>query len=318
LLVLVLGGLALPYLFSPPLFSLAIESADEAVNVATYAVVGLGLGLLISWLQTARRELEANHQRRETMLRIAHRLAVQAGDRLMLLRAVAEETAALCAQTAVTVYQWDPSRELLVPVAASQRASDVESTPLRLGEGIHGRAAATRSTCVINSYQEVIGPTTPLGKSGVHAGIAVPLQYEGRLLGTLAVGALTPAVRFSDVDAEVLELLASTAAAIFIGLERAQLEGVLLTARTVQHELNDQLAQVVGYADLLAGDPRLSAELEPLGHEVVEGAQRAAATVERLQYVSDVQTVERGGPGPILHLVRSTKRRAAERRSSAG
>jgi K+-sensing histidine kinase KdpD len=288
------------------LFSFAVASTAEAVNVATYAVVGLALAVLIGRLRSARRDLEANHHRQETMLRVARRLAVQAGDRLTLLQALAEEAAELYAQTAVTVYHWDPARELLVPVAASRLTSEFEMTSLRLGDGTNGRAAAERTTCVIETNQQVIGPTTALGKSGVYAGIAVPLQYEGRLLGTLAVEALAPTVRLTAADVNMLELLAGTAAAMFIGLERAQLEGVLLTARTVQHELNNQLAQVVGYADLLVSDPRLSGELEQLGQVVLDGAQRATATVERLQYVTRVETVERGGPGPILDLGLST------------
>jgi K+-sensing histidine kinase KdpD len=316
-LVLVLGGLTLPFLFVPPLFSFAIESAQEAANVATYGLVGLVLILLITRLQAARREVEANEQRREALLRVARSLAAHAEDRLTLLRALVEETSKLYPDTVVTVYRWDAAREVLVPVAACGFLQDFETTPLRLGEGVNGRAAAARATCVIDDYQHAIGATTPFGQSAVRSGIGVPLQYEGRLLGTLAVGTLSPGTRLAPVDAQVLELLASTAAAIFIGLERAQLEGVLLAARTAQHELNNQLAQVVGYADLLVLDPAVTEELAVLGREILAAAQEASGTVERLRRVTQVETIERGGPGPVLDLGRSTEKPRTKRTASA-
>src|SRR3954465_957096 len=65
----------------------------------------------------------------------------------------------------------------------------------------------------------------------------------------------------AGTDAEILGLLASMAVATMVGAERARLEGVLLAARTAEHELNNQLAIAAGYASLLVDDPDLPQHL---------------------------------------------------------
>jgi signal transduction histidine kinase len=147
--------------------------------------------------------------------------------------------------------------------------------------------------------------------------VEVPLLVEGRLLGTLAIGVLSPTARFAAEDVVTVELLASTAAAIFLSLERAQLEGVLLAARTAHHALNNQLGIVVGYAELAAADPRLPTAVRPLVQEVLAGAEQAAATVQQLSQLTRVQAVDHGGPGPVLTLPTS-QRPARDRPCSAG
>jgi hypothetical protein len=109
--------------------------------------------------------------------------------------------------------------------------------------------------------------------------------------------------------------LVRSGAAIFIGLERAQLEGVLLAARTAQHVLNDQLGVVLGYAEMVAADPRLAADLRPLVQEILAGAEQAAASMEQLRQTTQLEPVDRGGPGPVLALGDATLAGARARRS---
>jgi K+-sensing histidine kinase KdpD len=301
LLVLVVGSLALPYWFIPPLGSLAIESLEEGASVLVFGILGLGLSGLITWLHTAKQEAERNQQRWAMLLRVARHLAEEA-DPATVLRVLADEAADLFPQTAVTVYRWDSDDEVLLPMAGSRLADHFETTRLRPGEGLNGRVAAARSTCVLDDYQREIGPAAPLRASGARASVGVPLLGEGRLLGTLAIGALRPTVRFAPEDVATLELLASTAAAVLLGLERAQLEGVLLAARTTQHTLNNQLGLVVGTAELLEADPRVPADVRPLVQEILAGAEQAAATVQHLSQIRRVEAVNTGGPGPVLSL----------------
>jgi GAF domain-containing protein len=252
-------------------------------------------------LHAAKRQAERHQQRWALLLRVARHLAEEA-DPPTVLRALAEEAASIFPQAAVAVYRWDPDDEALVPVAGSRLADHFETTQLRLSEGLNGRVAAARTTCVVDDFQREIGPTAPLGQSGARASVGVPLLVEGRLLGTLAIGALSPTVRFAPADVATLELLASTAAAVFLGLERAQLKGVLLAARTAQHTLNNQLGLVVGHAELLAADPRVPADVRPLVQEILAGAEQAAATVQQLSQLTRVEPVDQGGPGPVLTL----------------
>src|SRR5437868_2477455 len=75
---------------------------------------------------------------------------------------------------------------------------------------------------------------------GARAAIATPILRGGELLGALVIQSTTPGRRFDGEDARLLELLAASGAALLLGLERARLEGVLLAARTAQHELNNK------------------------------------------------------------------------------
>jgi signal transduction histidine kinase len=85
--------------------------------------------------------------------------------------------------------------------------------------------------------------------------------------------------------------------------EAARLEGVLLAARTMQHEINNQLGVTVGYAELLAQDPSLSAEQREMAQTALHGAERASALVERLRTLTRIDVLHVGAPGgPVLEL----------------
>jgi signal transduction histidine kinase len=85
--------------------------------------------------------------------------------------------------------------------------------------------------------------------------------------------------------------------------DAARLEGVLLAARTLQHEMNNQLSMTVGYAELLADDPSLSAEQREMARTALHGAERAAALLARLRTLTTVKLLHVGGPdGPVLEL----------------
>src|SRR5205823_6655752 len=119
-------------------------------------------------------------------------------------------------------------------------------------------------------------------QSELLSAIAVPLLHEARLVGSLAVGTDNPGKSFTQEDIELIETLASTAAAALQALEHARLDGVLLAARTAQHELNNQLAVARGYAEMLAGSPDLPPHLAEFAEEVKSAADDAADTVPPL------------------------------------
>jgi signal transduction histidine kinase len=117
----------------------------------------------------------------------------------------------------------------------------------------------------------------------------VPLLHDRRLLGTLVVGKDLPEPAFSEQDIELVEMLAATAAEALVALEQARLDGVLLAARTAQHELNNQLAVARGYAEMLAGAPDLPVRLVEFAEEVKHAADGAAQTVRQLRSVSHIR-----------------------------
>jgi PAS domain S-box-containing protein len=85
--------------------------------------------------------------------------------------------------------------------------------------------------------------------------------------------------------------------------ERARLEGVVLAARTMEHELNNKLTPTAGYAALLARDPALPAHLRRAATQALEGAQEAARILNRLRQLTAIQEKQWGANvGPTINL----------------
>jgi CheY-like chemotaxis protein len=220
------------------------------------------------------------HRRREALLRLSRRFAAETNAQ-QLLHDLLREAISLVDGSAGLVTRWDEEQQLLIPVG------DANLGQLRLGEGASGRAAQLREPILLHS-SETGAPEPALARADLRAAVAVPLLHEARLVGTLAVGTDDPNKVFSQIDVELVEMLASTAAAALLALEHARLDGVLLAARTAQHELNNQLAVARGYAEMLAGSPDLPAHLMEMAEEVKNAADDAAATVRQLRSISRI------------------------------
>jgi CheY-like chemotaxis protein len=133
--------------------------------------------------------------------------------------------------------------------------------------------------------------------------IAIPLMHEGQRLGTLTLYIRDLQRTFGRDDAESLETMATLCAAALAALERARLEGVLLAARTAQHELNNRLGVVLGYAEMLAEYPDLPDGMTELVTEIVGGAKELAETVDQLRRVTRIRETPRPSlTGPTLDL----------------
>jgi GAF domain-containing protein len=149
---------------------------------------------------------------------------------------------------------------------------------------------------------------------GIRSYIVVPLRAGGRTLGALTFLAAKPRGSFGPEDLAVANNLACRCglaidnARLQQEVQRlARLDGVLLAARTMAHELNNQLTLTVSSAELLASDPALPSHLSELASEAQEGAHAAARTVGRLQRVAHLEEIDSGaGVGTILDLGRST------------
>ncbi len=87
---------------------------------------------------------------------------------------------------------------------------------------------------------------------------------------------------------------------------KARLEGVLLAARTIEHELRNQLALNLGWAVLVATNPALPGALRSAAAESLHGAQQAAVVLDRLQQLCHVQEADWGPNVPrTIDLERS-------------
>lgn len=248
--------------------------------------------------------LEVALERRESLLRVARRFAAE-GDAEQVLSEVLAEAVALLRADDGEVARWEPSTGTLRQVR-SYLPSASTGRPLPLETTASGMAVQRREPLIVNDYRHRLGSDGGAGLAGAEAVIAVPLLHEGRLLGSISVGTFRPDQPFSEEDANSLELLANTAAAALVGLERARLEGVLLAARTAQHELNNKLALATGYAEFLALDPSLSPKARESAQEVLAASNAAAAIVDQLRRVTSVQETDWGqGVGSTINLAAS-------------
>jgi signal transduction histidine kinase len=134
---------------------------------------------------------------------------------------------------------------------------------------------------------------------------ALPLLQEDQLLGTLGIAWQQPRTVVRE-EAETLETMATLCAAGLAAQERARLEGVLLAARTAQHELNNRLGVVLGYAEMLGEYPGLPESMSEVVNEIVNGAKELAETVDQLRRVTRIRETPRPPlTGPTLNLTES-------------
>lgn len=92
--------------------------------------------------------------------------------------------------------------------------------------------------------------------------------------------------------------------------ERARLEGALLVARTVAHEINNALSPIVGFTELLALSPKVSADptLVTYANLILDAGEQVAGKIQRLQRIVRLEeaTDVLGPSQPVLDLDRCT------------
>jgi DNA-binding response OmpR family regulator len=224
------------------------------------------------------------HRRREALLRLARHVAV-ATEPTVLFTTLLKETLLLSRTEAGVISQVADERESIV----AQQLVDVPQ------EEAQALLATLRSVAATASEQR-----RPAIEGSC---IALALIHEGQLLGTLALGTRDSRRTFNREETETLETMGTLSAAALAALERARLEGVLLAARTAQHELNNRLGVVLGYAEMLAEYPDLPANMAEVVSEIVNGAKELAETVDQLRRVTRIRETPRPSlTGPTLDL----------------
>jgi serine phosphatase RsbU (regulator of sigma subunit)/anti-sigma regulatory factor (Ser/Thr protein kinase) len=119
----------------------------------------------------------------------------------------------------------------------------VRGVRIPLGRGFAGRVAAERRPIFIPDvdHADVLNPI--LREKGIRSLLGVPMLIEGRVLGVLHVGTLTPR-EFSDDDRDLLQLAADRAA---LAIEHAKLYEQRRLAEALQRRLlPERLPQIPG------------------------------------------------------------------------
>lgn len=230
------------------------------------------------------REQRTDYTRRnEALVRVARLFSVETEGEAVL-RLLLSEAASLLGGRSGIVRRVD-ERGGLATVAVYGDADPGTGAPRRSAdEGAAGMAAARRAGVLLEFDEEEADRRTLRSRSVVIA----PIMLEGRLLGVVSVGSPVPR-RFTQVDARTLEVMASIAAAVLVGLERSRLEGALMAVRSVEHYVNNQLALSVGYLELMLEDPELPPRLRAYAAAGLSGARAAGAAVERLRSLSQLK-----------------------------
>ena len=140
----------------------------------------------------------------------------------------------------------DEEADVLRARAAKGIEEEVEQgVRIPVGRGFAGRIAAERTAVVIDDvdHADILNPI--LREKGIRSLLGVPLLIEGRVLGVLHVGTLTPR-RFTEHDRDLLQLAADRAA---LAIEHAQLyEERRLATALQQALLPQQLVSIPGLA----------------------------------------------------------------------
>jgi len=114
----------------------------------------------------------------------------------------------------------EPDGEVLRARAAKGVEEEVEQgVRIPVGPGFAGRIAAERRPIFVPDvdHADILNPI--LRQKGIRSLLGVPLLVEGRVVGVLHVGSLTPR-EFSDEHRELLQLAGDRAA---LAIERSQL-----------------------------------------------------------------------------------------------
>jgi GAF domain-containing protein len=249
-------------------------------------------------------ESQARHA---VLLRIIRQLTGESNPDV-LMRCLLDEAIALLRGEVGSVACWSEEEQVLKRVWSTIPLVDGRPVDIRPGEGLGGQVIVTRRPAISNDYLHDPQALGVAKRVGLRAGVAAPLLWDGELLGAIMIGSRDPEIRFTEEDAEALEVLAGVAASVVAGLRRARLSGALLAARTAQHLLNNQLGVTVGYADLLINDPRLPPDLHEYVAEILRSASEAARTVDRLRRVTRLEEADTGLPGGnVINLARSVE-----------
>lgn len=159
-----------------------------------------------------------------------------------LLRRIMEESRQLATAEACSLLLYDDASDELYFFEAFGDRGDQEALKrtvrLKLGEGIAGAAAQSRSCIVVNDAgadSRVFREADTVSKLKTQTLLAVPMLRKGQLVGVIeVVNKLNGA--FNDADTHILEVFGSLAA------------GVVLNARLIEENLRSERMAAVGQA----------------------------------------------------------------------
>lgn len=228
------------------------------------------LAWAMSWaLAMTRREMAASAslKERQTLLarltRIQRSIAVRAPI-TDVLQAIVTGAAELLGERVVVLRRVDPdqpSRAVIVSSTGLETSIGLDA-PIKLGEGVGGRAISERQLVVIHDYYEAPKALHAFATLGLQAAMGAPVQEDGEVVGSLVVASYTPGRRFSLAEQEALMAFADHASVALTDVRMVEtLREALSTAR---HD---------AMHDLLTGLPNRALLLDRLSQAAARSAR---------------------------------------------
>ena len=187
-----------------------------------------------------------------------------------VLSAIVTRAVELSSTDGGAIYEYDQASGEFRPRAThgfpQELVEVLLATPLRIGEGATGRAAATRAPVQISDVRAEGAYSGPLQAATIRAGtravLAVPLLREGRVLGGLVVSRNS----VGDFPPDVVDLLQTFAAQSTLAIQNARLfreieqkshelevasQHKSQFLANMSHELRTPLNAILGYTELI-------------------------------------------------------------------
>ena len=156
----------------------------------------------------------------------------------------------LDADTAAVLMLDEGAQEVVIRAAKGLEEEVERGVRIPLGQGFAGRIAAEQRPIHLPEVtsDRVVNPI--LIETGIRSLLGVPLMSEGRVLGVLHVGTLTPR-EFTDSDAEVLQLAGDRMA---LAIEHLRLYEAERDARERAERTAEQIRHLQSVTDVALGN----------------------------------------------------------------
>ncbi len=284
------------------------EFADKEVALAQtfadQAVIAIENTRLFTELQTRTAELGQSVEELKALGEVGSAVSSTL-DLDTVLTTILTHANQLAGTQAGQIFDYDEAAEELNPRATFGYSQDIADAlrrnPIKKGEGVAGKAVATRQPVQIpdiaaeGAYDARLRDL--ITGSGFRALLAVPLIREEQVMGALAIARTQP----GEFPRQVVDLMATFASQSALAMQNARLFHQLEIASThksqflanMSHELRTPLNAILGYTELIVD--RIYGEVPEKINEVLDRVQKSGRHLLGLiNDVLDLSKIEAG------------------------